>query len=90
MTKPTHNVTTPIQRSGMAKPFWHRIGSAWVDGDKIRLSLDSLPLPQMYVDDNGTAHPDRGLQTNLVRFKDDGPRNSQPVKSAEFDDEVPF
>ena len=80
MTKPTHNVTTPIKRPGMEKTYWHQVGSAWVDGAQIGISLDSLPLPQMDLE--------RGLQTRLVLYKKDG--DARPVQSTELNDEVPF
>ena len=31
-------------RDGNEKTYWNKIGTVWVDGDKMRLNLDAIPV----------------------------------------------
>jgi hypothetical protein len=31
-------------KSGNEKTYWNKIGSCWIDGDKMRLNLESIPV----------------------------------------------
>ena len=31
-------------KSGNEKVYWNKIGTVWVDGDKMRLNLDAIPV----------------------------------------------
>lgn len=67
------DICTP--RKGRDKTYWHKIGTAFVDGDKIGLQFDSLPIPdaegkcsaQIFdrrTNDERPPHPAKGMAAN--------------------------
>ena len=78
-------------RKGRDKTYWHRIGTAFVDGDKIGLRFDSLPIPdaegicsaQIFErrtnDGERPAHPAKGIAAN-----------GRNVARNDLDDDIPF
>lgn len=62
-----------IERPGLEKPIWSRIGSAWVNRDgSFSLVLDSLPL---------------GGKIHLREERADGPRRGPLARAAEVAEE---
>lgn len=85
------DVCSPRPRKDSDKPYWHRVGSAWQSEKGIRLTFDSLPLP------------DKEGQVSVVLFeaKKDGSTAKDDMRTAhinprqqeskqEMDDEIPF
>lgn len=73
-----YNVSQAKEIPNRDKPIWLKHGVAFERDGKIRIKLESLPLPN-----------EKG-EVWLSLFEDDGSRGVTTQPSEDFDDDIPF
>lgn len=74
--------------SGREKPIWMKHGVAWVDGDKVSIKLESLPLPNK--DGEVWLRLFEPIVRDGVSSASSGGASGQLAGSGDLDDEIPF
>jgi len=87
VSKVTYNLSVPIEYANGTKTFWHNIGTLWLDGDKLSMKFNSLPLPnkdgEVWV--RGFVKDDEKPQQRRAAE----PKQQRSVRE-EIDDDIPF
>ena len=67
-----------VEKKGYDRPFWNRIGSAFVNRDgSINVFLDSVPLQGKIQLREDTPKPERGERGEIRRQRDDHPPEAE-------------
>lgn len=94
MSKRVYNIVRPreYQSGGETKTAWDQHGVLLVDGDKISIRLQSLPLGEwngwfnVYPREDAEAQPKRAASADDYRRA----TGRAPAPQADFDDDIPF
>jgi hypothetical protein len=99
MSRRIYNIVRPREGKD-GKTFWDRHGAMIIDGDKISIHLDTIPVGEwngwfnVYPKEEPEAQPQPQPQpqTRRVANADDYRRASgrAPTPQAELDDDIPF
>lgn len=91
MSKRIYNIVRPREGKD-GKTFWDRHGAMIMDGDKISIHLDSLPVGEWngwfnaYPREDADAPPRRATNADDYRRASGRAAPAQP----DFDDDIPF